>query len=247
MAKQVALEAQMRDGLGKEKAKKIRAKGLVPAEFYGKGAKNLHLLVDHRSFQKAIADSEARYNSIFNLTIKDPAGKEQKEVVLLREYQRNPITDKFEHFDFLRIDTKAPISIKVKVKLVGDCPAVKEGLMLAQAMHELPIKCLPLEIPLCIEVDISVLIKAHDAVRVSDIKLPGITIELPGGQEIVHAEVPRELKVEAETPAVESAEVPTTVQGKAEEAAPAAGADAKKPDAAAAKPEAGKKPEAPKK
>ncbi|GBR75247.1 hypothetical protein NO1_2264, partial [Candidatus Termititenax aidoneus] len=42
MTKQVALEAQTRDGLGKEKAKKLRGQGLIPAEFYGKGTENLH-------------------------------------------------------------------------------------------------------------------------------------------------------------------------------------------------------------
>jgi large subunit ribosomal protein L25 len=242
MAKQVALEAEVRDGLGKEKAKKLRLKGLIPAEFYGKGAGNLHLVVQARGFEKALKGSESRKNTIFELAIKDKSGKTQKEIVLLRENQQDPITDQYVHLDFLKIDTKHPISVKVPIRLVGDCPAVKEGLMLAQVLHELPVKCLPLEIPVHIDIDVTVLKKAHDAVHVGDLKLPDITIELPVGQEIVHAEVPRELKVVEETPAEVSAEVPTTVQGKAEEgAAPAEGA---KPGEAAKKPEAAKPGEA---
>lgn len=241
MAKQVALEAAVRDGLGKEKTKKLRDKGLVPAEFYGKGVENLHLVVNHKVFDKAVRASDAKLNSLFNLTIKG-AGKDKQELVLLRDYQRHPITDLFEHLDFLRIDPKHPISVKVPVKLVGECPALKMGLFLAQPLHELPIKVLPLEIPLCIEVDLSKLEKAHDAVHVSDIKLPGITVELPAGQEIIHAEVPRELKVETEVAAPTSADVPATAQ-KAPEGDAAAG-DAAKKDAGAKPAADAKKPEA---
>ncbi|MDR1452629.1 MAG: 50S ribosomal protein L25 [Candidatus Margulisbacteria bacterium] len=216
MTKQVALEAQTRDGLGKEKAKKLRGQGLIPAEFYGKGTENLHLTVDHKEFEKALKNSEAKYNSLFKLSIKDKS----EEIVLLRDYHKDPLTDRFWHLDFYKIDTKHPISVKVHIKLVGECPAVKAGLMLAQAVHELPIKCLPLEIPTVIEVDISKLENAHDAVRIGDLHLPNITIELPAGQEIVHAEVPRELKVE-ETAVAATAEVPATEQ-KAEGDAPKA-------------------------
>jgi large subunit ribosomal protein L25 len=236
MTKQVALEAQVRDGLGKEKTKKLRGQGLVPAEFYGKGVENLHLVVNHKVFYKAVKDSEAKLNSLFNLTIKGK-GKDMQELVMLRDYQRHPISDLFEHLDFLRIDPKHPISVKVPVKLVGDCPALKAGLTMAQALHELPVKVLPLEIPLFIEIDMTKLEKAHDAIRVSDINLPGVTIELPQGQEIIHAEVPRELKVETEAPAATTAEVPATAQ-KAPEAEAAPAKDAKA--APAAKPEAKK-------
>ena len=224
MTKQVALKAQLRDGLGKEKSKKLRDKGLIPAEFYGKGTENTHLVVEHKSFEKALKSSDAKYNSIFKLSIQDKG----EEIVLLRDYHKDPLTDKFWHLDFYKIDTKHPISVKVPVKLIGECPAIKAGLVLAQAVHELPIKCLPLEIPVSIEVDVSKLENAHDAIRISDLNLPNITIELPAGQEIVHAEVPRELKIEEEVaPTAESAEVPATAQ-KAEGEAAAPAADAKK-------------------
>jgi large subunit ribosomal protein L25 len=247
MAKQVALEAQVRDGLGKEKSKKLRDKGLLPAEFYGKGTKNKHLVVDAKTFEKAIKTSESKANTIFELNIKGGS----KEIVLLRDYQMDRITDKYVHLDFLRIDTKQLISVKVPIRLVGVSPAIKAGFILAQVLHELPIKCLPLEIPAHIDVDVTVLEQAHDAVHVSDLKLGSITIELPAGQEIVHAEVPRELKVVEEAAAVTSAEVPTTVQGQADAAAPAADGkaapakDAKGAAAAPAKDAKGAAPAAP--
>lgn len=228
MTKQVALTAQLRDGLGKEKSKKLRAQGLIPAEFYGKGVENINLTINHKEFEKALKTSDAKYNSIFKLDI---AGKE--EVVLLRDYHKDPLTEKFWHLDFYKIDTKHPISVKVPVKLIGESHAVKMGMVLAQAIHELPIKCLPLEIPVVIEVDISKLENAHDAVRVSDLTLKDITIELPAGQEIIHAEVPRELKVETAAPAA-AAEVPAAAQKAEGDASKkdAPKADAPKADAA---------------
>lgn len=246
MTKQVALTAQLRDGLGKEKSKKLRGKGLIPAEFYGKGTGNVHLIVNHKDFEKALKSSDAKYNSIFKLKIAD----KNEEIVLLRDYHKDPLTDKFWHLDFYKIDTKQQVSVKVPIKLIGDCPAIKMGLVLAQALHELPIRCLPMEIPVAIEVDVSKLENAHDAVRISDLNLANVTIELPAGQEIVHAEVPRELKVEEAAPVEVSADVPATAQKAEGEAAPAGGdakKDAPKADAKAAAPAAEAKKEAPKK
>lgn len=245
MSKHITLEAEIRAEQGKEKVKKIRLKGLIPAVFYGKGVQNLNLLVNTKAFTLALKKSEAKMNSLFNLKIKDK-DKVTEEFVLVRQHQQNPITDEFTHLDFMRVNTKEPIQTKVRVKLVGESPAIKQGLVLQQVMHELPIKCLPLDIPTFIEIDISKMENAHDAVRVADLKSDKYTIELPDGQQIIHAEVPRELKVEETTGPV-SAEVPTTVQGapeegKAGEAKAEGGKDAKAaPAKAEAKPEA--KPE----
>lgn len=244
MSKQVTLEAEVRADTGKEKIKKLRQQGLIPAVFYGKGVENISLVVKTKEFILALKNSEAKLNSLFNLKIKNQ-GKTTEEFVLIRQHQRNAVTDEFTHLDFMRVNTKEAIQTKVRIKLVGESPAVKQGLVLQQIMHELPVKCLPLDIPTYIEINIGNLVNAHDAVRVSDVKSDKFTIELPPQQQIIHAEVPRELKVEETTGPV-SAEVPTTVQGapveegKAEEGKDAKGKEAAKPDAkaAAAKPDA---------
>jgi len=218
MAKQVTLEAEIRADQGKEKVKKLRWQGYIPAVFYGKGIENINLMIKSKEFMVAVKQSEAKLNSLFNLKINNQ-GKATEEFVLIRQYQRNAMTDAFTHLDFMRVNTKEAIHTKVRVKLVGDSPALKQGLILQQVMHELPIKCLPLDIPTFIEVDVTLMVAAHDAVRVSDIKADKFTIELPANQQIIHAEVPRELKVEETTGPV-SADVPTTVQGAPEDGKP---------------------------
>jgi large subunit ribosomal protein L25 len=244
MSKHVTLEAEIRNEQGKEKVKKLRLKGLIPAVFYGKGIKNINLLVNAKAFGVALKKSEAKLNSLFNLKIKDQ-DKTSEEFVLVRQHQQNPVTDEFTHLDFMRVNTKEAIQTKVRVKLVGESPAIKQGLVLQQVMHELPIKCLPLDIPNFIEIDISKMENAHDAVRVGDLKSDKYTIELPEGQQIIHAEVPRELKVEEETTGPVSAEVPTTVQGApAEEGKEGDAKAGAKPDAKAAPAKAEAKPEA---
>ncbi len=252
MTTQITLEAEVRQEQGKEKMKRIRKQDLIPAVFYGKGFKNINLVIKHRPFIASLKKSEARLNSLFNMKIKD-GDKVTEEFVLIRQFQRDAITDRFMHLDFMKVNIKEAIHTKVRIKLVGECPAIKLGLALAQNLHELPIKCLPLDIPVVIEIDITKMEKAHDAVRVGDIKSDKFTIELPAGQQIIHAEIPRELKVE-ETVVEATAEVPTTVQGQAEaaeggeakEGGPkikpdgkdAKGGDAKAADAKGGKPEA---------
>jgi len=211
MVKQVILEAEVRADQGKEKVKKLRTKGMIPAVFYGKGIANLNLTVNAKDFLKAVKSSEAKLNSLFNLKIK-AKDKVNEEIVFVRQFMQNPMTDEFMHLDFMKVNTKEAIETKVKVKLVGESPAVKQGLMLQLIMHELPIKCLPLDIPTIIEIDVTKLENAHDAVRVKDLKSDKYTIELPTEQQIIRAEVPREIKIEETTGPV-SAEVPTTVQG----------------------------------
>jgi len=46
------LNVEVREETGKEKAKKLRAKGLIPAVFYGPRSETLGLVVDPRNWRR---------------------------------------------------------------------------------------------------------------------------------------------------------------------------------------------------
>ena len=62
------LTAEVRQGIGKEIAKKLRAKGLIPAIFYGPRTETIPLVVNPKDFAKAL-QTEAGENVLIELEI----------------------------------------------------------------------------------------------------------------------------------------------------------------------------------
>jgi len=238
MAEQVALEVQTRDGLGKEKVKQYRTEGLVPAVFYGKGAKNINLLVNERALNVAVHSTAAKMNALFQLNIK-AEGKDKQEVVLIHDYQINPLTDRFVHVDFMKVNLKEKIHAKVPLHVIGVSPAVKAGGILVEIYHDLSVKCLPNEIPDSIEIDISILENIGDHIKVKDLEVPNVEIELQEEAVLVHIEKMRKEEVIEEAPAEgeEAAEGEEGAEGEAKEEGEAK-AEGKEADKGEGKPEA---------
>jgi large subunit ribosomal protein L25 len=246
--KEIVLEAQARPAGTKGAVKSMRRKGLVPGFAYGEKEASLALTVDEKSMQ-SILHSKGGRNALINLKIGTAS-----HAVLIKEIQRHPITRALRHVDFQRISLKQKIETKVPLHATGEAPGVKlGGGVLEHLVREIPVRCLPTEIPASIDLDISNL-QLNQSIRAKDLKLPaGVEILMDAESVITHVvtvHIVEETPVAAEA-AVAGAAAPTEPEvikkGKVEEgaegAAPAAGAE-KKPatGAAPAKPEA-KKPE----
>ncbi|MFC1517804.1 50S ribosomal protein L25 [Candidatus Margulisiibacteriota bacterium] len=171
MSKTIKLKAETREDLGTSKAKRLRAKKLVPGIFYGKGAKNISLQFEEKSLKKALS-TDAGLNVIMELTIKTAKG-EQTESVIPQDVQFNALNDSLEHIDLRKINLKEKIVTKVPVRLVGDAPGVKTGGILVQHFNELELKCLPTDIPSHIDIDISGMADIGATIKVGEVKLPG--------------------------------------------------------------------------
>jgi large subunit ribosomal protein L25 len=160
------VKANLRQEKGKGAARKIRAKGAVPAILYGVGVEPLPLSVNLHEFDKALEGVEGT-GVLIELSID---GKESLPV-MLRDYQVDLITRKFEHLDFQKIDLSKKVKLEVPIHLVGKAPGVKDGGILEHMRRQLEIKCLPTAIPEAIDVDVSQL-NIGDIIHVSDIQLP---------------------------------------------------------------------------
>jgi large subunit ribosomal protein L25 len=161
------LTAEIREGVGKEKAKKLRSKGLIPAIFYGPRSQTIPLVIDSKELKKAL-QTEAGENVLIDLDIRKGAQADRK-VVMLKDIQIDPLQRVTLHTDFYEVTMDEMVTVEVPVHLVGKPEGTKVGGILEQVRRMIQVQCLPGDIPKGIDVDVSALM-IGDSIHVQDIK-----------------------------------------------------------------------------
>jgi len=172
--KQATLSAQKRDKVGKESSKKLRKQGKIPAIIYGPGIEPVPIALNLNDFEKIYN----RYKGETVLYILEVAnGDTQRHQCILKDFQRDPVTDKFIHLDFYAVSAESVLEIEVPIEFVGRPVGLTKGGILEVFLHELTVECLPTAIPDKIIVDISHL-DLGESLHVGDIKVPeGVRIK----------------------------------------------------------------------
>ncbi len=219
----LVLDAQIRDA--KIKANLVRKQGLIPAICYGRGFKNHTVSVEYQNFRKLYKETGS--TQVFNLNING-----EKVPVLIHELSYNPLTDRFDHIDFLQIDMKKKVTATVPVEVTGVSPAVKNfNAIITMVKQEIEVECLPMDIPHEITVDVSKLENIGDTVYVKDLNLgdkvevlddpesPVVAVNAAEEYKEEVVEVPEEMKAEpvagAEGAAAEGGEAEKAKDGEA--------------------------------
>jgi large subunit ribosomal protein L25 len=168
MITQETVSAVPREGkFNKNAARRVRAKGKIPAVVYGAAEAAVAVEVDPKQIQK-ILHSETGHNSIFDL---DVSGSKAK--VMIVDWQYEPIKGKLIHIDFKRIALDKLIRVEVPIQLTGTAVGVKtQGGILDQMLREVELECLPGDIPSHIDLDVSEL-SFGTVLRVSDLPHTG--------------------------------------------------------------------------
>lgn len=206
---ELKLEAEKRDESGKGAARKLRARGRVPAVLYGHGVGPVSVSVGAKDLYRVLHGS-AGTNVLVNLTV-DGA----EHLALPREIQRDHVRGRYVHVDFLAVRRDEMVTVSVPVRVVGESPGVKVGGVVEHHLWELQVECLPGDVPDGIDADVSEL-QVGDSLRVSDIVAPeGVTVLTPPEESLLSVVVPQVRVVE---------EVAEVAEG--EEAAPAEGEEA---------------------
>ena len=174
--KEIILRALLREGRGKNDARRARRSGQVPVTIYGGEGAAVAALAPLRELA-AILRSDSGRNTIFTI---DVAGVEATEV-MFADRQIDPVRSRLVHADFKRLVKGEKIEATVPLRLIGEPIGVREqGGNLEQIVRDLEIRCQPREIPEALEVDVTNL-GVHDVLHVSDI---------PRGDEIEILESP---------------------------------------------------------
>jgi len=199
----------------RKKTRFLRRQGITPCHLFGHNVKSLALQCDTAQLIHIIARAGA--TRPINLEID---GEKRPKSVMIREIQRDEISKQLLHVDFYQVRKGQKIKVDVPVVLVGDAPALKgKGRMLIHGITSLSVECLPDNVPPRIEIDISPLEEAEQAIHVRDIALdPEITVHADPDQLVVKIseaivkevveEVVEEEMVEEEAAAEVKAEAP---------------------------------------
>ena len=223
MPDRVTLSATNRTVLGK-KVRRLRREGVLPANVYGRGVDSTAIQLDGRDFRRAIRQAGIR--SMFELAIE---GEPQSRHVLVRGLDREGGTGDPIHVDFYQVDLNNPIQTTIAIRLIGVAPAVTDlGGTLLQNLETVAIRCLPLDIPEAIELDVSSLESFELSLNVGDLNVPaGVEVLVASDIGVATVDAPR-LLIEGEEEEGEEleGEEGELLEGEEGAESPAEGADA---------------------
>ena len=200
--KEYKVQARVREGRGKNDARRTRRDGMVPITVYGGGAETV-AAVAQLSDLAAILRSESGRNTIFTIDVEGVGASE----VMFHDRQIDPVKGRLIHADLTRLVKGQKIEVTVPLHLFGEPIGVREKQgVLEQQIREIQIRCEPREIPDTLELDVSNL-DVHDVLHVSDIPVSE-TVEILTDADVVVAtvgivkeEVAPVVPVEGEEPA----------------------------------------------
>jgi large subunit ribosomal protein L25 len=162
----LTIEAKRRWDLGKNGSRRLRKEGMIPAILYGAEEEPLPLAIDRKTMDHHL-HTEGGRNRIYLLKLDD---KNQKEV-LVRDFQLDPVRDELVHVDFLKISQKRPVEVNVPIVMEGVPVGVKNaGGVLVILRRDLPVRCLPQDIPAQLTADVTGL-DLHERMKIRDLKV----------------------------------------------------------------------------
>jgi large subunit ribosomal protein L25 len=212
--KEYKVQAKVREGRGKNDARRARRDGMVPITVYGGDAETVAAVAPARELA-AILRSESGRNTIFTIDVEGVGASE----VMFHDRQIDPVKGRLIHADLARLVKGQKIEVTVPLHLTGEPVGVREKQgVLEQIIREIEIRCEPREIPDSLDVDVSNL-DVHDLLHVSDIPV-GENVEILTDAEQVIATVGIVKEEAAAAPAAEGeepAEPEVIGKGKKEE------------------------------
>jgi large subunit ribosomal protein L25 len=179
------LNARLREGTGKSVTRKLRSRGEIPAVAYGHGQEGRALSVNAHELTLLLG-SINRENTIIDLRIEG----DKPVQALIREVQQHPSRPHLLHVDFFQVRAGETLHVNVPVVVHGSPIGVREqGGVLQEVLHELAVECLPKDIPQSIDLHVDDL-GIGDAIHVSDVNVPNVTILNDGALVICSVTMP---------------------------------------------------------
>lgn len=219
MSDQSQLIATKRSVTGKQVGQ-LRRAGKLPAVIYGPVVEPTAIQLDAREASRILRRVHGA--QLLDLTVDGAAHK-----VLLQDLQRDSVRGTFLHADFYAVDMNRSIRVRLPVRLVGTSFAVSSlSGVLVHGITELEIECLPADLIVQVEADMSALKEIGNALHVRDLYIPKTIKVLSDPDEMVARVTYQAKEEDLSAPAtVATTEVEVIEKGKieeeGEEAAPA--------------------------
>lgn len=193
----------------------VRKEGYVPGTVYGPNS-------DPQNVMVSLADITKAYKLLGNSKLIEVDHEGSSYKVLIRDLQKDPVRYSIQSVSFMKVSMDHAVSVSVPVNFVGVSMAVKNNIgFLVTPITEIPVKCLPSNIPQEYVVDIAKLDNVGDSIFVKDIDLGAGVSLVPGSDPYVMVAtiVPPQKETRTETATVaatEAAPSDATPEKKAE-------------------------------
>ena len=192
--------------MGSRSARRLRLKGMIPAELYGHNEPNVHLMVKLDEILRLLQHGV----QLVSLAVDGKA-----ERALVKDTQHNYAGDGLMHVDFARVALDETVKVKVGLDFHGTPVGLAHGGILEYQLNEVEVECLPMAIPENIRVDVEG-IGLNETLHVRDLAAPeGVKI-LADAQAIVAAVRPAKVAA-VEAPVAEEIKEPEVIGEKKRE------------------------------
>ncbi|WP_053954897.1 50S ribosomal protein L25 [Inediibacterium massiliense] len=172
-----SIQADLRSETGKGPSHRTRDAGYIPAIVYGPSRVTQPIEVGKMEINQIIRNYGMNVFLDLNMDT-------DRAVVMMKEVQRNPITNEIQHIDFQEISKNKPIQTIVPIRLIGRERAEANRGVVQQQLREVHVECLPTNIPESIAIDISSLAPGNP-LKVADMEFSKEISILNQPQEII--------------------------------------------------------------
>jgi large subunit ribosomal protein L25 len=149
---------------------KLRHDGAVPAVIHNHGAESIHVMGPEMELVK-IYQAAGKHHPL-NLEVGS-----DKYLALIKDAHFDPVKRRLQHVVFQAIKQDEKVEAEVPIRIEGDVPAEKVGLMLLHQLDAVEIEALPRNLPDELVVSADNLVELHDKITVADLLVPeGVTI-----------------------------------------------------------------------
>ena len=174
--REISINGQVREGLGKKASKMLRKEGLIPCNLYGE-KKDANGLPEALAF--SVPFSELRkvvytpHIYVVNININGT-----NHVAIMRELQFHPVTDALLHADFYEINDTKDITIGIPVKLNGLAQGVRDGGRINLSIRKINVKAQYKNIPEVLNIDVTNL-GLGKSIKVGELSFEGLELVTP--------------------------------------------------------------------
>jgi len=213
----VRLKVKLRDKIGTGHARKLRKEGGLPAILYGPHLKiSLPLEIEQEDLHE-FTSRLSKGETVITLDIINEKKNKEREVIV-KDVQRDWLRGGLQHIDFYEITRGEEVATTVPLSFIGEAKVEKLVGVVEHLLREMKIECLPSNIPLNIEVDISSL-NIGDLVNIKDLLIPsGVKVVNHPEERVVTVLHPIRVEEEVEEKIEEEVEVIGKKEREGEEA-----------------------------
>jgi len=148
----------------------LRHDGVVPAVIHNHGAESIHVMAPEMELVK-VYQAAGKHHPL-NLEVGN-----DKYLALIKDAHFNPVNRRLQHVVFQAIKQDEKVEAEIPIRIEGDVPAEKIGLMVLHQLDSVEIEALPKDLPDELVVSAEKLAELHDKITVADLQIPsGVTV-----------------------------------------------------------------------